>query len=334
MMDERFWIWLSRVEPLLITLALVAIALVLLHGPIQSAAQRKVEQATFVDPDEGKARDHVSDALTRLLLAKHVPEQEAADLARSAGERLMDNIKKDSTGEMARAFGDWIRGAKPEDAVLPYLRQAIGDVAHLEADDLKSIRDGFFGGLGGLPWDVVKDLISGSVDSLFAKDQKFEVKCACCDGKGADGATQPTRCPEQKPPPTCPADSGATASCEREKFEIPFKPEEHALNRAEQTARVDQASAAALKAGNAEVIVWARTDTTASDMHNVSLARQRGEAVRAALGHRGVPIDRIRIAPLGEYALIEPTADNRPNDTNRTLTIEVSVQRTVPVPTR
>jgi hypothetical protein len=235
-----YW-WRTRIRPwlggqqLLVAAAMALIAWALWHLPQHAEQNSKAQRAAtaVVSPDEGEARTHAAKKITDLLIAKGIAPDDAAAVANEASDQIVGMIKGDTTGETARVFGGWLRSkgeadaSKEDAAVLPSIQGAIKEAARktrpslletfaqvfdsIGSEDVKSLRDGFFGGLGSLPWDVVKDLIGGVTDSMFGSDQKIEVQCACCEDKDKDGdkkgggdGTAPENCPKPPPPVTCP----------------------------------------------------------------------------------------------------------------------------------
>ena len=88
-------------------------------------------------------------------------------------------------------------------------------------------------------------------------------------------------------------------------------------------AKIDQA-AATFKQGGTAVAVKGHADRVGDQGANVRLSMRRTAAVKAALMRDGVPESAIRSGSLGEENLPVPTADNVPEQLNRSVHITVS----------
>ena len=133
----------------------------------------------------------------------------------------------------------------------------------------------------------------------------------------------------------CPISGPGTATCPNlvvREIEIEFAPDQYRLDTPSQRQQIEIAARDA-HSPDATVLLWAHTDTTASETHNQHLARQRASEVQSALVGAGVPIERIRVAPMGEYNSPVRTADNVREARNRVVKIEVR-SAAHPVPTR
>ena len=72
-----------------------------------------------------------------------------------------------------------------------------------------------------------------------------------------------------------------------------------------------------------DIVVVGHTDRVGSDAANDVLARQRAEAVRAALLQRGIAADSVAAEGRGEREPLVPTADGVPEPRNRRVEIVV-----------
>src|SRR3954447_12857326 len=84
-------------------------------------------------------------------------------------------------------------------------------------------------------------------------------------------------------------------------------------------------SASAFKALNGRAVaVTGHTDTTGTAAYNLQLSRQRAAAVQAELQKDGVPGASIAALGYGEERLPVPTAQNVPEQRNRSVDIVIS----------
>jgi outer membrane protein OmpA-like peptidoglycan-associated protein len=102
-----------------------------------------------------------------------------------------------------------------------------------------------------------------------------------------------------------------------------FAPDQFALDSKVQQSVVTDAAKLLLEDSGLSAILWAYTDTTASEEHNTQLARRRAQSVRLALLAKNVPEDRIRLAPMGKYGLPVHTREGTPEPANRLVKIEI-----------
>lgn len=93
----------------------------------------------------------------------------------------------------------------------------------------------------------------------------------------------------------------------------------------EATATVAQA-AAAYKQGGTAVGVRGHADTVGDPTFNLQLSRQRAVVVKDALQRNGVPAAAILTGAVGEQNLPVQTADNVPEQRNRSVDIAISRQ--------
>ena len=93
----------------------------------------------------------------------------------------------------------------------------------------------------------------------------------------------------------------------------------------EAIATVAQA-AAAFKQGGTAVGVRGHADTVGDPAFNLQLSRQRATVVKDALQRNGVPAAAILTGAVGEQNLPVPTADNVPEQRNRSVDIAISRQ--------
>ena len=88
-------------------------------------------------------------------------------------------------------------------------------------------------------------------------------------------------------------------------------------------AKIDQA-AATFKQGGVNVTVKGHADRVGDQGMNLRLSMQRTATVKAALMRAGIPESAIRSGSLGEESLPVPTADQVPEQLNRSVHITVS----------
>lgn len=326
--------WLGRLLVLLLlslVIAVTSIALTLRSQ--QEASVRERSEATTA----------ATKALTDLLVKKGMSAEEAGRVAQKAATELLDDLLRDTSGEMARKFAEWIRASSAPSsaqdvreksaAVLPYIKSALGRglqaltvpangaaiVADLAGDALAEIGKGFFGTLGGLPWDLLKEWIMRP----SGNDRPIVVNCTSCP--------KPER--EKQPPepvtpcPKCPG--GVTPPCPKcpqavtREFEIRFAHNKSDVEQKTQNDEVANAAQEALRFKDATVLLWAHTDRTGSERHNQELSQKRARSVLDALVKENVARNRIREAPMGEYEPPVGTKDNIPEAKNRVVKIEV-----------
>jgi outer membrane protein OmpA-like peptidoglycan-associated protein len=84
---------------------------------------------------------------------------------------------------------------------------------------------------------------------------------------------------------------------------------------------VQQAAADYRSRGGGNLTVTGWTDTTGPQNYNMALSRRRANTVTAALVSAGVPASSISATASGENNLPQPTADNVPDQQNRTVQI-------------
>jgi len=106
------------------------------------------------------------------------------------------------------------------------------------------------------------------------------------------------------------------------RVKVLFRPDQFTIDSAAQTLAITEA-ARWLEDPTLSAILWAYTDTTASDLHNTILARRRADSVGASLSKNNVPSARIRFAPLGEHDTPVPTPDGTADAENRVVVIEI-----------
>jgi outer membrane protein OmpA-like peptidoglycan-associated protein len=106
------------------------------------------------------------------------------------------------------------------------------------------------------------------------------------------------------------------------RVKVLFRPDQFTIDSAAQTLAITEA-ARWLEDPTLSAILWAYTDTTASDLHNTILARRRADSVGASLSKNNVPGARIRFAPLGEHDTPVPTPDGTADAENRVVVIEI-----------
>ena len=148
-----------------------------------------------------RQRAAATKSLTDLLVKKGSECRGSKTRSRSeATKALFEDLSRDTSGEMARKFGDWIRASSAPSsaqdvreksaAVLPYIKSALERgfeaaavpanaaviVASLTGDALAEIGKGFFGGLGALPWDLLKEWITRP----SGNDRPIVVNCTSC----------------------------------------------------------------------------------------------------------------------------------------------------------
>ena len=339
---EMRWLGMLLVLPFLIlVIAVSSIALTLRSQQEARVVERSVGSVPIANT-EAEARKSATKALTDLLVKNGVSAEEASKVAQGAAQALLKDLSHDTSGEMARKFGDWIRASRaPKDAqdvreksaaVLPYIKSALESglkvltlpsnaakvVADLTGDALAEIGKGFFGGLGALPWDFLKEWITRPSGS----DRPIVVNCTSCP--------KPER--EKQPPepvtpcPKCPGGATPCPTCPQtvtHNFEIRFNPNQSRVEHVTQKAEVAKAAQEASRSKDATVLLWAHTDTKASEAHNQRLSSQRGESVRDALIAEKVAANRIHVAPMGEHELPLRTDDNVDKPENRVVKIEV-----------
>jgi outer membrane protein OmpA-like peptidoglycan-associated protein len=102
-----------------------------------------------------------------------------------------------------------------------------------------------------------------------------------------------------------------------------FAPDQFALDSKEQQSAVADAAKLLSEDSGLGAILWAYTDTTASEAHNTRLARRRAQSVRLALLSKNVPENRIRLAPMGTYGVPVQRPQGTPEPANRLVTIEI-----------
>lgn len=339
---EKRWLGMLLVLPFLIlVIAVCSIAVTLRSQQEARVVERSVGSVPIANTKE-EAQAAATKALTDLLAKEGVTAEEANKVAQGAAQALLKDLSHDPSGEMARKFGEWIRASRAPSsaqdvreksaAVLPYIKSALESglkaltlpsnaakvVADLTGDALAEIGKGFFGGLGGLPWDLLKEWITRP----SGNDRPIVVNCTSCP--------KPER--EKQPPepvtpcPKCPGGATPCPKCpqaEIHKFEIRFNPDQSRVEHVTQKAEVAKAAQEALRSKDATVLLWAHTDTTASEDHNQDLSRKRAKSVLDALIKAKVAPNRIRLAPMGEYEPPVGTKDNTPEPGNRVVKIEV-----------
>ncbi|MFO1081982.1 MAG: OmpA family protein [Reyranellaceae bacterium] len=125
-----------------------------------------------------------------------------------------------------------------------------------------------------------------------------------------------TACQQQPP-----AASQAPATPVRQLFVVYFNTGQSDIS-AEGQAKVDQA-AATFKQGGVNVTVKGHADRVGNQGANLRLSMARTANVKAALMRAGVPESAIRSGSLGEENLPIPTADQVPEQLNRSVHIAV-----------
>ena len=97
------------------------------------------------------------------------------------------------------------------------------------------------------------------------------------------------------------------------------------------TSTIQQAAAAyrSRSGANLNVLVAGNTDTVGSPDYNMALSQRRANAVTAALVSAGVPRPAIISTGYGETNLPQPTADQVPDQLNRSVQIGVVQGRTI-----
>jgi outer membrane protein OmpA-like peptidoglycan-associated protein len=298
--------------------------------------------------ERNQAQAAATAALTRVLQKHGLDQAGAGQVAKEASERLLRAMQTDTSGATARRLADFVTApdpvADPEgarkraQAVLPDIKDALQGSAKakdsasafsslfeaITPDDLLEVRKSFFSGIGELPWKAVEGIFSG----LFEKGEKGE--------RGDPGAKGDPGVPGPRGDPGPPAYGPMPSPCSgkldpatkcgtpvREIAVLFARPDQFALDSSQQRAAVTDAARLLLEDSRLSAILWAYTDTTASEAHNALLARRRAESVQAALLMDNVPKNRLRLAPMGKYGLPVQTPDGTPEPANRSVTIEI-----------
>jgi len=95
------------------------------------------------------------------------------------------------------------------------------------------------------------------------------------------------------------------------------------------TSTIQQAAATYRSRSGANLLVAGHTDTVGSQAYNMALSQRRANAVTAALVSAGVPRPAIISLGYGETNLPQPTADQVPDQLNRSVQIGVVQGRTI-----
>jgi len=95
------------------------------------------------------------------------------------------------------------------------------------------------------------------------------------------------------------------------------------------TSTIQQAGANYRSQSGANVLVAGHTDTVGSQDYNMALSQRRASAVTAGLVSAGVPRPAIISVGYGETNLPQPTADQVPDQRNRSVQIAVVQGRTI-----
>lgn len=95
------------------------------------------------------------------------------------------------------------------------------------------------------------------------------------------------------------------------------------------TSTIQQAAAAYRGRSGANLTVAGHTDTVGNPAYNMALSQRRANAVTAALVSAGVPRPAIISVGYGETNLPQPTADQVPDQLNRSVQIGVVQGRTI-----
>jgi len=335
--------WLGRLLVLLLlglVIAVSSIALTLCSQQQASVVERSVGSVPIANT-KAEAEASAAKALADLLVKNGMSPEEAGRVAQKAATELLGDLSRDTSGEMARKFGEWIRASRaPQSAtdvreksaaVLPYIKSALERglkaltvpanaaviVASLTGDALTEIGKGFFVGLGGLPWDLLKEWITGP----SGNDRPIVVNCTSCPEKQPPDKQPPV---QATPCPKCPEGVTPCPKCREavtRVFEIRFASGQSSV--AKDNPEVARAAEEALRFKDATVLLWAHTDTRASETYNQDLSWKRADAVRSALTKKNVSDERIRVAPMGEREPPVRTEDNVDKAANRVVRIEV-----------
>ena len=91
--------------------------------------------------------------------------------------------------------------------------------------------------------------------------------------------------------------------------------------RSQDEALLDQASRLYREGNPIVMIVAGSADTVGPPARNLSLSRQRADAVLRGLISRGIPVGRFQLVAKGETELAVPTADEVPEQRNRRVEI-------------
>ncbi|MGB9330101.1 MAG: OmpA family protein [Steroidobacteraceae bacterium] len=332
-------------------IALIAIALAL--ASISKHLNTPPPPAPLLGSQDEATRAAAA-AMSKMLIGKHMPAADADAVAGDAAQRLISAMKSDATGETARRVAgfsatpdpaiDPARAKELAAAALPFIKGALTSAAEakhigdssiglldaISPQDLLEIRKGFFGGAGELPWDVIKGIVSG----VFEGGRRGEAGPKGDPGqkgdpgiKGDPGARGERGLSAETPTPvTCPHSPEPGTSCAHpamHRVKVLFRPDQFTIDSSAQTLPITEAARWLLEDPTLSAILWAYTDTTASDLHNTILARRRAESVGASLSKSNVPVARMRLAPMGEHDTPVATPDGTADAENRVVVIEI-----------
>jgi outer membrane protein OmpA-like peptidoglycan-associated protein len=324
---------------------------------------RQTGSAGTTLPTEAETQAALARSLQGILerkaanLTPGLAPEEAQAVASKAAELLIDKMKRDASGDMARKIG---RTLKPLDAgeqqaaqddALPIFREALQQAASaagssgvidailrdLKPVDIGAIREGFWSGLGSLPWDLITAIVSNidfgddCNECCGCKQDDKKRKGGNGEGELPAGGTCPTTpkesCPKCPKPVTCPpvaeCRNGTPGDCSVTTEPVLVTFARSGQPEVARDAPAIRKAAAALAADRTlSVVLWAFTDGKGSELDNVELARARAVSVTKGLEANGVARARIRVAPLGEYLAPYDTATGRDDVRNRIVRIE------------